>query len=331
MHNRIPSSFQKSALVRWVEEDKKQSLVSVNHHDSEVLVEGDLVHHKVKSGFILHSGTTDELRDFQVISTAKRALIIVILFEGKLDFSYDDVRFVFDANTQPKGMLVNLTKPATFRRSIQKNNRVTKLNILLPVEWIKDRGGLSTNMASFITQHLMSFELNITKHILKLASQIVTAPTPDGFLEKMHLETLTHMLLLEIFGQVCECENAGSEVTFEQINAGIKTPSNHNVLDDLLAYIETHLSEELSAKELAKQVGMSESNMQRKFKVAFGYSVQNYIRRRRLEIARQHLERGVATVTEVAYSAGYRHPSNFTNAFRKAFGYPPVAAVNKQL
>lgn len=50
-----------------------------------------------------------------------------------------------------------------------------------------------------------------------------------------------------------------------------------------------------------------------------------YIRHRRLNIARQHLERGLVSITEAAYEAGYQHPSNFTNAFKKAFGVPPHA------
>ncbi len=324
MNNRLPSSFQKSAQVHWIQDEKKQSLVSETQHTSQVLVEGKLIDYKVKNSFIINGGTTTELTDFQVISTAQKFLIIIILFEGALDFSYDDIRFRLKANTKPKGVVVNLTKPATFRRSLKKDNRVSKLNILLPIDWIKERAGQNTNINTFISQHLTSFQLNLTENILNLSQEIAQNGFPDGILERIHLETLTQTLLLAIFEQLCSSNT-------DRYTTGQKEPQTEYYLDHLISYIETNLDKNLSARKLAQHAGMSESSLQRKFKITLGYSIQSYIRQRRLEIARQHLERGVATVTEVAYNAGYRHPSNFTNAFKKAFGYPPVVAVNKNI
>ena len=70
---------------------------------------------------------------------------------------------------------------------------------------------------------------------------------------------------------------------------------------------------------------MSISNLQRHFKQSYNLTINGYIRHRRLNIARQHLERGLVSITEAAYETGYQHPSNFTNAFKKAFGVPPHA------
>ncbi|QTG98088.1 helix-turn-helix transcriptional regulator, partial [Vibrio furnissii] len=67
------------------------------------------------------------------------------------------------------------------------------------------------------------------------------------------------------------------------------------------------------------------SNLQRRFKQQMGMTVANYVRQRRLNNARQQLERGYVTITEAAYEAGYHHPSNFTAAFKKAFGESPQA------
>ena len=43
---------------------------------------------------------------------------------------------------------------------------------------------------------------------------------------------------------------------------------------------------------------MSASNLQRKFKQELGLTVNSYIRYRRLEIAKYHLEQGLMSVTE---------------------------------
>lgn len=73
---------------------------------------------------------------------------------------------------------------------------------------------------------------------------------------------------------------------------------------------------------------MSVSNLQRRFKQSLDMTVSGYIRHRRLEIARQNLEHGLMSITEAAYEAGYHHPSNFTNAFKKVFGVAPHEVVN---
>lgn len=90
-----------------------------------------------------------------------------------------------------------------------------------------------------------------------------------------------------------------------------------------MSYIEANLDQALSVSHLAKFSAMSISSLQHKFKNSLGISVLSYIRRRRLNIAKQQLEAGLMSISEAAYNAGYRHPSNFTSAFKKAFGMPP--------
>lgn len=88
-------------------------------------------------------------------------------------------------------------------------------------------------------------------------------------------------------------------------------------MENIVSYIETHLEQELSLEHIAEVFSMSVSNLQRRFKQSLNMTVNGYIRYRRLEIARVHLERGLVSITEAAYEAGYHHPSNFTNAFKK--------------
>ncbi|MED5433037.1 MAG: helix-turn-helix transcriptional regulator, partial [Pseudomonadota bacterium] len=48
-----------------------------------------------------------------------------------------------------------------------------------------------------------------------------------------------------------------------------------------------------------------------------------YIRQRRLERAQDLLRRQQLSIGEAAYLAGYRHPSNFITAYKRAFGTTP--------
>ena len=94
-------------------------------------------------------------------------------------------------------------------------------------------------------------------------------------------------------------------------------------IEDIISYIEINLDQPLSLESIASKFSMSISNLQRRFKQSYNLTINGYIRYRRLDIARQHLERGLVSITEAAYEAGYQHPSNFTSAFKKAFGVPP--------
>lgn len=96
-------------------------------------------------------------------------------------------------------------------------------------------------------------------------------------------------------------------------------------LDRVRDVIESHPAEEHSLSSLAAAAGMSVSSLKEKFSNRFGTSVIGYLRDVRLERARIGLQREGWTVKEAAAHAGYRHPANFTTAFRKRFGTTPRA------
>ncbi len=89
--------------------------------------------------------------NFQVIATAQKALSITILLEGKLDFSYDNLVFSLDTNCNKSALIVNLTKPASFRRTLYRNNKVSKLHIVLPLSWVQSRNRNDHRINAFIT------------------------------------------------------------------------------------------------------------------------------------------------------------------------------------
>ena len=92
------------------------------------------------------------------------------------------------------------------------------------------------------------------------------------------------------------------------------------------AWIEEHLFEPLSIRQLARELATSESTVLRTFRREHGIAPAIYVRRRRLEEALRLLETGRYDVTEVASRVGYDNPSAFANAFRRVHGVSPSAA-----
>jgi AraC-like DNA-binding protein len=75
--------------------------------------------------------------------------------------------------------------------------------------------------------------------------------------------------------------------------------------------------------ELAQQVGISESTLQRGFQILFGTTVFGYLTQKRMEQAHHLLRDNNLTVAEVANIVGYAHLGHFAAAFKRKFGMTP--------
>lgn len=86
-----------------------------------------------------------------------------------------------------------------------------------------------------------------------------------------------------------------------------------------------------SIAELARRAGSSRRSFNLRFRAAYGMSAIDYLRTRRLEIAREALVYQNMTVTEAADLVGYTNPANFATAFRKRFGSVPSLCRSRAL
>ncbi|HLT87791.1 MAG TPA: AraC family transcriptional regulator [Sphingobacterium sp.] len=87
--------------------------------------------------------------------------------------------------------------------------------------------------------------------------------------------------------------------------------------------IEEDLSENHSIPELAKQVGTNVQYLKKYFKQYFGKTVMGYITEKKMEYAKELILTGNHRVSDVARMTGYKHPTHFTTAFKKHFGFIP--------
>jgi AraC-like DNA-binding protein len=75
---------------------------------------------------------------------------------------------------------------------------------------------------------------------------------------------------------------------------------------------------------LAVSAGMSERALNAGFRSLFGGTVYEVLRDERLAVARLALETGEASIKQIAHRVGYSHVSNFTAAFTRRYGKPPL-------
>ncbi len=91
-----------------------------------------------------------------------------------------------------------------------------------------------------------------------------------------------------------------------------------------LLYIDDHLGDQLDLRALASIACFSRFHFHRVFKEVAGMSPQEYVKRRRLEMAYHFLSNdSTLSVNEVSGLLGFSSPSNFARSFRSQYAFPP--------
>ncbi len=95
-------------------------------------------------------------------------------------------------------------------------------------------------------------------------------------------------------------------------------------IQDSIEYIEKNLQDELNIIEISAKSCFSAFHFQRLFQAITGFSVQQYIRSRRLSEAAVLLKETKKNILEIAVSFQYGSQEAFTRAFVNYFGITPA-------
>ena len=93
-------------------------------------------------------------------------------------------------------------------------------------------------------------------------------------------------------------------------------------MQQVIDYVEDHIKEDIKPEELAKLVGYSPYHFYRIFNNHVGYTIMDYVLKRKLQYALYELVKG-EKIIQIALDYGFETHSGFTKAFKKYFGSPP--------
>lgn len=94
--------------------------------------------------------------------------------------------------------------------------------------------------------------------------------------------------------------------------------------------VEKHLDDDqFNVKELAKEIGMSQSNLYRKVKAISDLSTNEFIRYIRMRKAAELMIQTDIQVKEVAYKVGFQDVRYFREQFSKVFGHNPSEYIKR--
>ena len=94
------------------------------------------------------------------------------------------------------------------------------------------------------------------------------------------------------------------------------------LVNDVIAYINTHLSEDLSLESLAAKFFVSKFYLTRPFKEYTSLPLHKFILSRRLQTARRLIEQGTSCL-QASLDCGFVNYSHFSKAFSTTYGLPP--------
>lgn len=177
--------------------------------------------------------------------------------------------------------------------------------------------GLNTEN-EFFTKILASeqsilFEELLSPQIQQVAMEIIQNDIPESlsdFFFKIKAEELICLTLKELFKRETPTTHVLNQIDVQKI---------YKVRDAIL----NDIAVPPVMKDLASQIGMSESKFKRLFKQIFGDSLFSYYQKFRMKEAARLLKENQMTVSEVGFTMGFSNLSHFAKVFEEHIGTKP--------
>lgn len=201
-----------------------------------------------------------------------------------------------------------------------------KIDIILCDIEMPDESGLE--LIAWVNEHSPGTECIILSchDEFDYARQAVSLNCLDYILKPVRYDALTEKLqsTIKIVEEKYRKETLSvyGKLYVDQI-ASAKTSVTVDIVEQISSYVESHISEELSVRQLANMVYVSPDHLTRTFKKRIGKTLTDFILEKRMTLAGELLRNKNMTITMVSDSVGYGNYSYFTEQFKKYYGVTP--------
>ncbi len=294
----------------------------------EGVLRGKFFHHSFSGGLSVQGSDAVELQNLSSMSELQPGISFNLIFAGQVDFTLGPQRCRLGASEYRslECSAYVLARPDIMTRFTCSGMHVRKLSVFVERGWLQQRCRLEAEQAQLHRLFAGHGQLRVWRPqqdtaglAQSLLDDQLAEPESPGLPQRLSLECRTLALLEALLQELIDQLPEPSE----------KCDDFPPVLPSFKDKVDTCLKECRRLEDVATALGISVSTLQRKFKAAYGYTVIDYVRRRRLEMARSALVIDGISIGEAAYMAGYNHPSNFVAAFRRQFDVTPARLVRQ--
>lgn len=246
------------------------------------------------------------------LADAPAHVSIIVMLEGQAELMHGEKRITLSPR---EGVMLSNDGSCPLSARHMGGQRLRAINLTL----LDDARTAQSRLAAPLTELLTStaggaWRLALPEGLLSSLEQWLNAPgagTSHTLLgEGLGLQLMAHGLAAK--------ENAP---TGQMDHLGVR---DRHHLARVRECLHDHPDASHGLESLAQLACMSPSVLREKFRQAYGQSVFEYLRQRRLEMAHDLLREGYS-VQYVATRVGYRHASNFATAFKQRYGLSPRA------
>ncbi|KAA9002574.1 helix-turn-helix transcriptional regulator [Affinibrenneria salicis] len=321
MRNHVPSSksIYKNHIVQ------QSSLVSNNYRcqgvgliDDMPLLFGSFNVIQLNRDLILHTADVVNLHNMKTQGLLNGAIKLAIVVNGIAHITYGD-RLLHLGKAQPAS-LMSLTEPTLFSRNGKRDEYERTVSLTFSRDWLY--GNLLDSVDDwqaiydFTQTHLATHLWTPSRQALGIAWQILNTEACSTPLQRLYLESQCMMLIIEAFSSLTSQAQQNKEVP------GV-TLRNHHRVQQVRDMLESGAADQLTIAEIASNVSMSESTLQRHFRQTFNMTVFEYLRNCRLQRAMLAMQKEGIGIAQAASLAGYNSPANFATALRRVYGVTP--------
>ena len=241
-------------------------------------------------------------------------ICLVIILQGKKIGYLPNKKFEYDKNNY---LVVPITLPFECETFASKDEPVIGLTININKQMMIDIiSSLSIEEKKESNQTSMGvFQGRVTSEIEDILYRLVKV-----LQSKQESDILGDSILRELYYRIATGENAHflHKMFLEQQKEAKIAKS--------LKKIHDNFNQSIDVTSLAKEEQMSVSSYHRYFKEITSYTPLQYIKKIKLNKAKELIENKKLQVNDTAYEVGYISVSQFSRDFKNYFGFPPKEA-----
>jgi len=211
---------------------------------------------------------------------------LTLVLSGSMTYYSNEKKIVLE-----KGDAVFLSPGITRRREESKN----------PVHYISFNFLPNSNIVFPFEEHLKNV---VNDDIRKIISVY-------------HLKRLSHK-----YHSIEKCQNILNYILLEIIDMQSFASKNDHVIN-ILKYIDEHITEKISLKDIAKEFHMSNEYTSYIFKKETGKQLTKYINEQKTLLAKKLILNEGMSLTELSFHLGFENYDYFSKTFKKYAGVSP--------
>ena len=243
---------------------------------------------------------------------------ILFIFEGNCE-----VKWEYESQEGNKDSIILISPNNSIEVGLKSNQPLTIYELVINTELLNILSDEEVNLVkSFNTVPFECSVVNANTETTMLIKNILkkllrSKEDKNEFADSIYIKSMLSIVVVLIL----------RSCIYAEPKQKIKR-NTHFLIDDIFAYINNHITEEISLDRLEKEFYVSKFHISREFKKLTGTTLHQYIIKIKLDLCKNLIEEG-KSITDIAQICNLGSYNNLFRVFKKEFGITPKEYYNE--